>query len=91
MPAVTLTVAPVRVKLSGSEMVRAGESVTLWFWVSVAADATELNDGALLMGLIVMVVVPDAVALPSLTDQVTVRVGCDPKFVGLLLAEEKTS
>jgi hypothetical protein len=36
-------------------------------------------------------VTAEPVELPSLTDQDTVRVGCDPKFVGLLLVDEKTS
>src|SRR5262245_23323692 len=90
VPAVIFTVAPLRFKLSGSATVSAGESVTVWNCVSVTADATELNAGALLIGLMVTVVVPEPVAAPSLTDQVTVRVGCDPKFVGLLLVDEKT-
>ena len=84
--------APVRVRLSGSETVRAGESVTLWNCVSATEEATELNDGALLIGLIVTVVGlgAEAAMLPSLADQVIVRVVFDPKFVGLLLVDEKT-
>src|SRR5262245_34834748 len=57
VPPVILTVAPVRFKLSGSTTVRVGESVTLRNCVSAIDDATEFNDGALLMGLIVTVVV----------------------------------
>jgi hypothetical protein len=91
VPAVILTVAPVRFKLSGSETARLGESVTLWNCVSVTADATELNEGALLIGLTVTVVVCEPGGeIPSLADQVIVRVVFDPKFVGLLLVDEKT-
>src|SRR5262245_48554778 len=92
VPAVIFTVAPVRVKLSGSDTARAGESVTLWNCVSVTEDATELNEGALLIGLMVTMVVCGADEVcPSLTDQVIVRVVFDPKFVGFMLVDEKTS
>src|SRR5262245_10458006 len=92
VPAVIATVAPVRVRLSTSETVRLGESVTLWNCVSATADATEVNIGALLIGLMVTVVVCGMEAkVPSLADQVIVRVGRDPKFVGFMLVDEKTS
>jgi len=37
-----------------------------------------------------VVVCEEGAETPSLPDQVIVRVGCDPKFVGLLLVDEKT-
>src|SRR5205807_8969464 len=84
VPPAIRTVAAASLRLSASE--------TVTFGASVAAAAPCVKDalagmpdtvGALLMLVMLMVVVAAVLAaLPSLSDQVTVRVGAEPSLVG---------
>ena len=81
------TVALVMAVLSGSEIDSVADSVTAApFSVKLALVATVLRVGAASSGVIVMVLVCAALRplepLPSLTTQLTVRVGLLPWLVG---------
>src|SRR6267142_994679 len=86
VPVVIATVAPASVRLSRSEIVTLGDSVTgAAFSVKLALVATLPRVGGLLTAvmLTVEVAVPmGLLALPSLSVQVTVRVGLEPKLLG---------
>src|ERR1051325_5202050 len=89
VPPVIATVAPASARLSGSDTVTDGDNVTgdpfsvndaLTAPASVGASFTAVmltTDVTLLVALL---------ALPSLSVQVTVRVGAEPKSSGLSLA-----
>ena len=93
VPPVTATVAPVSVRLSGSATVSDGDSVTVLLSVNATWAAWPVSVGASLTAVTLMVVVCAALRLneplPSLTTQVTVRVGSEPKLVGLSPVDAK--
>src|SRR5262245_56038460 len=88
VPPVIATVAPARVRLSGSDTVTAGDSVTgdpFSVYDALAVPASVGGSFTAVM-LTMLVVLPVALlALPSLSVQVTVRVGAEPKSSGLSL------
>src|SRR5215471_6857185 len=87
VPPVIDTVAPARLRLSGSDAEAAPDSVTAPPpWVKLAEAATLLKVGASLTLVMPIVVVATLLRLnepePSLTTHVTVRVGFEPKSFG---------
>src|ERR1700682_1954438 len=96
VPPLTAIVAPASVVLSGSDTVTAPDRVAAAPpSVKLAEVATLLRVGGLLTPVRLTVVVAAALTLlvepPSLTTQVTVRVGLARKLVGLLLDDEKVT
>ena len=85
VPPVIFTVALVRFGLSKSVTVMAGDSVVVLPWVKAIVAATLLSVGG--MSAMSTVVVTGALRLnepePSLSTQLTVRVGLEPKLFGL--------
>src|SRR5580704_7159878 len=91
VPPVTLTVAPARLRLSGSLTETADDSVAAApSSVYAAVVATLLNVGGSLTLVMLTVDVTAVLKLfepePSLSTQVNVRVGFEPKLVGFSAA-----
>src|SRR5690348_6341271 len=97
VPPTICTVAFARFRLSGSFTVTFDESVVedAAFSVNCALGATLLSVGGSLTAVMLRVEVAAALwlfeAAPSLSTQVMVRLGFEPKFVGLSLAVVKVT
>src|SRR5262245_2984276 len=94
VPPVIATVAPARLRLSTSDTTADGDSVTGDPFSVKDASAVQARVGGSLTAVMLTVVVTLAVALlapPSSSVQVTVRVGAEPKSVGLSLVVTKVT
>src|ERR1043166_2985643 len=92
LPPVTLTVALDRLALSKSVTVTLGDSVVVLPWVKPTDDATDVSVGGSCATLMVVVaaVLRLNVLAPSLSTQVTVRVGLLLLLLGLTPDEKVT-
>ena len=93
VPPVIFTVALAILRLSTSDTVSVGEICRVVPAVNVTVGATAVRVGASLMPVMLTVVVATALWMlkSSATVQVTVRVGSEPKSVGLWLVVPKVT
>src|ERR1700720_4846952 len=84
LPPLIDTVALARVTLSGSNTETDGDNVTVWPWRKLTGEVNDVSVGGMCAMLIVVfcAVLRLFEAEPSLSTQVTVRVGLLPALLG---------